>query len=230
MNFKEKIGQRIAETRREAGLTIKELAERTSQLKPARIGNWEQGTRSPGPLEAKILAETLGVTASYLLCLSDNPKRTDGTQARIMPRSIPILTYEQALSPHAKAEELFSNQLESRTKFDRVPIGKNLIGTLSEDAFALIVEDHSMRPEFTPGDVLIADPAVAAEPGDYVIAELKSEKSALFRKFRQSNKGFELLPLNADWVSIAIGSENDGHVVATIIEHRRQIHAFSPQK
>ena len=221
MNIKEKIGRRIADIRKRAGLTIKELAQRTADIKPARIGNWEQGTRSPGPLEAKVLAEVLGVTASYLLCLSDDPQRVDSIQARVMPRCIPILTYEQALEPVGKIDELFTNKLESTDDFDRVPIGKNLISQMSDNAFALIVADDSMLPEFARGDVVIADPAAEARPGSYVIAKIHKQNQAIFRKFRQSTEGFDLIPLNSDWAITSVASEKNGSIVATIIEHRR---------
>lgn len=42
-------------------------------LGAARIGNWEQGTRSPGPEEAMVLSKELRVAASWLLCLTDDP-------------------------------------------------------------------------------------------------------------------------------------------------------------
>ncbi|HFC9266653.1 helix-turn-helix transcriptional regulator [Legionella pneumophila] len=53
-------------------MTIKVLAEMTG-LGAARIGNWEQGTRSPGPEEAMVLSKELRVAASWLLCLTDDP-------------------------------------------------------------------------------------------------------------------------------------------------------------
>ncbi|WP_154699594.1 helix-turn-helix domain-containing protein, partial [Legionella pneumophila] len=46
MDIREQIGNRITKARKELGITIKELAERTAELSPARISNWEQGTRS----------------------------------------------------------------------------------------------------------------------------------------------------------------------------------------
>ncbi len=58
--------------RKANGLTIKILAERTG-LGAARIGNWEQGTRSPGPEEAMVLSKELRVAASWLLCLTNDP-------------------------------------------------------------------------------------------------------------------------------------------------------------
>ncbi|RMX00312.1 helix-turn-helix domain-containing protein [Legionella jordanis] len=73
MNMKKIIGSRITQARKANGLTIKVLAERTG-LGAARIGNWEQGTRSPGPEEAKILSRELQVAASWLLCLTDDPR------------------------------------------------------------------------------------------------------------------------------------------------------------
>lgn len=71
--MKKIIGSRIMQARKANGLTIKVLAERTG-LGAARIGNWEQGTRSPGPEEAKILSKELRVAASWLLYLTDDPR------------------------------------------------------------------------------------------------------------------------------------------------------------
>jgi transcriptional regulator with XRE-family HTH domain len=73
LNLKKIIGDRIAQARKANGLTIKALAEKTG-LGATRIGNWEQGTRSPGPEEAKNLSNELQVAASWLLCLTDNPQ------------------------------------------------------------------------------------------------------------------------------------------------------------
>ncbi|HAT9450086.1 TPA: helix-turn-helix domain-containing protein [Legionella pneumophila subsp. pneumophila] len=73
MNMKKIIGSRITQARKANGLTIKLLAERTG-LGAARIGNWEQGTRSPGPEEVIILSKTLRVAASWLLCFTNDPR------------------------------------------------------------------------------------------------------------------------------------------------------------
>lgn len=73
MNIKKIIGSRIAQARKANGLTVKVLAEKTG-LGAARIGNWEQGTRSPGPDEAKILSRELKVAGAWLLYLTDDPR------------------------------------------------------------------------------------------------------------------------------------------------------------
>lgn len=71
--MKKIIGSRITQARKANGLTIKQLAEKTG-LGAARIGNWEQGTRSPGPEEAKLLSKALNIAGSWLLCLTNNPR------------------------------------------------------------------------------------------------------------------------------------------------------------
>ncbi|HAU0368270.1 TPA: helix-turn-helix transcriptional regulator [Legionella pneumophila] len=73
MNMKKIIGSRITQARKANGLTIKGLADKTG-LGATRIGNWEQGTRSPGPEEAKTLSKNLQVAASWLLCLTEDPR------------------------------------------------------------------------------------------------------------------------------------------------------------
>lgn len=71
--MKKIIGSRITQARKANGLTVKVLADRTG-LGAARIGNWEQGTRSPGPEEVKILSRELKVAGAWLLCLTDDPR------------------------------------------------------------------------------------------------------------------------------------------------------------
>lgn len=71
MDLKKQIGLRIKAARENNGWSLAELAARTISLQKSRIGNYEQGTRTPGPLEAKELARALGVSAAYVLCVDD---------------------------------------------------------------------------------------------------------------------------------------------------------------
>lgn len=71
--LKKKIGSRISQARKANGLTVKVLAEKTG-FGAARIGNWEQGTRTPGPGEVKLLSDALNIAGSWILCLTDDPR------------------------------------------------------------------------------------------------------------------------------------------------------------
>lgn len=55
--MKKIIGGRITQARKANGWTIKVLAERTG-LGVVRIGNWDQGTRSPGRRRLKFCLGT----------------------------------------------------------------------------------------------------------------------------------------------------------------------------
>jgi transcriptional regulator with XRE-family HTH domain len=73
MNYKKEIGRRLAERRTEFGWSLEELSRRTQGiLSKSRLGNYEQGTRTPGPMEANILGEVLKVDAAYLMCLQQS--------------------------------------------------------------------------------------------------------------------------------------------------------------
>jgi SOS-response transcriptional repressor LexA len=98
---------------------------------------------------------------------------------------------------------------------------------VSSSAFALVIEGQSMKPEFQPGDKVIIDPMVRPRPGDFVIAKRDNDQEATFKKYRLRNQDeygrdvIELMPLNSDWPTLMIDRDNPGHIVGTMIEHRR---------
>lgn len=72
MDFKDKVSQRLRAARVEAGLTLRELAERTDNIVSiSRLNNYEHGTRMPGQAEAVLLGEALGKRPAYLLGVDD---------------------------------------------------------------------------------------------------------------------------------------------------------------
>ena len=96
---------------------------------------------------------------------------------------------------------------------------------LSDGAFGLIIKGPSMEPEFRDGDKVIIDPAIAPQPGDFVVAK-NSHEEATFKKYRPrgtSERGdmiFELVPLNDDFATLH--SERDHlHIIGVMVEHRK---------
>jgi transcriptional regulator with XRE-family HTH domain len=71
MDVKKEVGFRIREARQMRKMTLKRVAEKTGDLKVARISNFEQGRRMPGLEEIKQLASALDVSVSYLLCIEE---------------------------------------------------------------------------------------------------------------------------------------------------------------
>lgn len=214
MDIRKQIGNRITQARKELGITIKTLSERTQTLSPARISNWEQGTRSPGPLEAKLLANNLNVSASYLLCLTDNPQGDLTHALGHNHRFIPVLGMVDA--PYAR--ELASDiGAERSIAVDGFNKSQN-----SACLFALIIEDNSMQPVFDAGDLAIVDAELSVKPGDYVLAFLPSKKQSVLRKFGEAEGClFQLLASNELWATVNVKQVDEALVIGVVVEHRR---------
>ncbi len=132
------------------------------------------------------------------------------------PRALPIISYVQA----GRWREIVD--AFPRGSADDYVKPRNEHGPHS---FALYVEGDSMTPEFTAGDIIIIDPDIAPNPGNYVIAR-NHEQEATFKKYRPRGRGadgqevFELVPLNDDYATLR--SDNDGAVIiGTVVEHIR---------
>ena len=86
---------------------------------------------------------------------------------------------------------------------DEVPV----YGDVSDNAFALRVKGDSMEPEYTEGDIVIIDPAIHPQPGDFVVAA-NHEQEATFKKYRPRGRNdqgveyFELLPINENYAPL----------------------------
>lgn len=91
--------------------------------------------------------------------------------------------------------------------------------------FALTIQGDSMLPEFREGDVIIIDPEVKPNPGDFVVAKNGNEQ-ATFKKYRPRGLGeqgvqvIELVPLNEDYPSLR-SDRTPIQIIGTMMEHRR---------
>lgn len=225
MNIKEKIGQRIMNERKAKGLTRKALAELTSELKVSRINNYERGDRTPGPTEIKLLAEALEVSASYLMCLTDN-REGKMTKSLGMGALIPVLDFKQAVDPATFIQKI---KEDVDTKVEFIPVSTAVSDNIGKNAFALQIKDESMMPEFRINDVLIVDPDTSPKPGDFVVALIEGEQEVIVRKYKQLSasrevREFELIALNEDWADIRVGSnEMQAHIIGCGVSLAREL-------
>jgi transcriptional regulator with XRE-family HTH domain len=216
MNIKETIGTRIKTCRKACGLTTKELAEKIGTLTSSRISNWEQGTRAPGPIEAKLLAEQLKVSASYLLGLTDNLQGELSHNAENGMRHVPLLSLMDA--PYVQ-EILGSNDL-SREKTIVVDHFNSSLD--SKILFAMIVEDSSMQPEFEVGGMVIVDGDKNPKPGDYVLVHLQAKNQVILRKYSEAEGClFQLIPSNDLWAIITAKEEGEARCLGVVAEFRK---------
>ncbi len=190
------------------------MSERTKTLSAARISNWEQGTRSPGPLEAKLLSQNLNVSASYLLCLTDNPQGELTHQSGYGHRFIPVLTMIEA--QHVR-ELVVGSDTERMIVVDGFNKSQH-----SQCLFAVNVEDNSMQPEFNAGDLVVVDAELSAKPGDYVLAYIPSKKQSVLRKYGEADGClFQLLAANELWATVSVKHVDEAEVIGVVVEYRR---------
>lgn len=220
MTIQEKIGQRISEARKKLGMSITELASKTNEFSAQRISNWERGTRSPGPLEARVLADNLQVSASYLLCLTDNPLG-EQTIRKTVFRSIPVLDLKDALHAEDKLNHVnFNHSLDTPKKCIMI----EELNYTHEKAtlFAVILDDDSMSPDFKENELIVVDAHRQAKPGHYVLAYLNDKEQILLRQYREINNAlFQLLASNPLWATIDIKNKAEATILGVVIEHRR---------
>ncbi len=222
MLLKQRIGNRIAESRKDRGLTVKELSEHTG-MTSARISNWEQGTRSPGPEEAMQLAQALELSASYLLCLTDNQS---GELLTSNNQYAPLLSID-SLPNTLKALSALLKKLRENSDSPQVCLNGLLTPTSNQQLFAVQLTDNSMEPNFNSGEIVIINAKLQPHPGKFVIAQTDKSSQAVFRKYRETNKGksiaVELNALNIDWPEISIGSKNDANYLGVAVGHFRPL-------
>ncbi|HAT6348758.1 TPA: helix-turn-helix domain-containing protein [Legionella pneumophila] len=215
LNIKKEIGKRILEARKAKGLTLKALGELAGGLKQTRLTNWEQGVRTPGPEEIKSLAQALDVSPAYLMCLSDE-KQFNETKSP--SQLIPLLGYQQACGAksHTGAE----------TSGDKVFISVStvLLPQLSPKSFALKITDDSMMPEIRVNDVLVIDPEISVNPGDYVAVKIGCKMEVIicqYKKLSYTSTEFELLTLNDNWPNIKVSDDIEVEIVGKVVQNIR---------
>lgn len=83
-------------------------------------------------------------------------------------------------------------------------------------AFALKVSGPSMEPEFRNGDVIVVDPDIEAQSGDYVVAGLNGEE-AVFKQYVRDGSRHYLVPLNGAFPTLDM-TGLDWRVIGRVME------------
>ena len=156
------------------------------------------------------IAQALGVNPTWLQHGEgdrfDPMVRIDLEGVLLSVVRVPLLAPADVL-PFVKSGDNYKNK--------RVMMTDSEIGA---GAFAVEIEGDSMNPSFKHGDRVVIDPTLAAEPGDFVVAEIGG--AVTFRKFRQRDaQHFELVPLNSDWPTVS-SEQSSIKVLGVMAEHR----------
>ncbi len=232
------IGYRIKKARLTASFSQGKLANAISnfgdgkRLSRTAIAQWESGaTKEIGAANLLKAAKILSVNPEWLQFGTGEIKPAALAQSGLFPtdlevRTLPILSFLEAL-----------NYMEfNKSNVSYTGIDQDLAAVAGPDVFALVVKDASMMPELKPGDIVVIDPAIAPQPGETVLAKLDNEDPVFLRRYRLLGKDakglntFELIPINEYWPKIIVNSDNPGHIIGTLVEHRCRRRLNSPEQ
>ncbi|CZG39669.1 transcriptional repressor DicA [Legionella pneumophila] len=222
INIKKEIGKRILEARKAKGLTLKALGELAGDLKQTRLTNWEQGTRTPGPEEIKLLAQALDVSPAFLMCLSDEQQiRKTKSHSHL----IPLLDHHQACDAKSYVEAIRDQDSAGDVVF--ISASTVLLPELSGNAFALKMIDESMMPEIRVNDILVIDLSTSPQPGDFVLVKLADKPETIvcqYKKLSYTSSEFELLTLNDNWPNIKVSNGGEAKIIGVVVQNIRNYH------
>jgi SOS-response transcriptional repressor LexA len=197
---------------------------------------YEKGAREIPADEARLALEVFQSPEGSFdwLFLGDEEPEWGGQAQRIAARPslvmLPRLTArEAAMIPLA-----FETVKEQAKKENRLqPVASRPGHEIGPKSFLMPIEDDSMVPtfpyeerRFLPGDDVLIDPDVRPKPGDFVCAHVKSQSTAIFRKWQESDsrfdpeKHFVLKPLNSNYSTETVNPKtNPGRVIGCMIQH-----------
>ena len=213
------LGQRLAQARKLAALSQKDVAKQFG-ISSQAISQWESGRTRPDSLKLTKLARLFHVRVQWLLDefgpMASDKDVPDDAPAQIV--RVPVIDRVEAGNRTEVEDPCVAGSADEFLQTDL---------DVSTSTFALIIQGRSMAPDFQPGDKVIIDPAIQPRPGDFVVAKRDNDQAPTFKKYRPRSQDelgqevIELTPVNPDWPTLIIDQENPGHVVGTMVEHRR---------
>jgi SOS-response transcriptional repressor LexA len=214
--------ERLRRALSQAGLRQVDLVKACHVTKGA-VNQWVSGTTKT--LEGANLthaAKALGVSPHWLATgegkMSDTPESPNiqhGITLDPNRRGYPIISYVQAGAWREIVDSF------PRGGADEYILANSSYGP---HTFALRIVGNSMEPEFREGDVVVIDPDVRPDPGNYVVAR-NDEEAATFKKYRprgivDGREVFELVPLNEDY-AVMRSDQQPIQIIGTMVEHTR---------
>lgn len=202
------LADRVKSRRNLLGLTQTEAADKAG-IRQQSWASIEDG-KTKKPRNIISIAKALECDAGWLMT-GDNIQPI----SEVNTRKIPLISYVQAGNlahsiPITDCDGSFEYILTDQD--------------LSQDAFALRIQGDSMEPDFKSGDIVVIDPEIAPNPGEFVVAS-NGDNEATFKKYRPTHihidgtEHFELVPLNDDY-PILDSEKGSLIIIGTMIEHR----------
>ena len=202
---------------------------------PQAVQKWMAGVTEPRGKNLEAAARFFGVTPAYLKFGLDPSESGGNTKQSGAERQRPFDENVTRVPMGTRPIPVISSVQAGALRDMDVPYGPGdgyaVVYTddmsLSRWTFSLEVEGESMLPRFQPGDLLIVDPELSPNPGNFVVAR-NGTNQATFKKYRprgmdeRGNMIFELVPLNEDYPTMRSDVEKLT-ILGVVVEHRNKL-------
>ena len=196
----------------EVGINEAELARKASMPQPTLHRILSGATKSPRGTSLAPLANFFSVTINQLIGVDELPSdRVAGTHnSRIYGWTpIPVISWKQAAVWQQFQHELREHSWKDWTSTDL---------SVSDAAFAVIVNSDAMSPTFNEGTTLIVEPNLEAVNRDYVIVALTDHENATFRQLLIDGDDKYLKSINDEFRTMQMDQSN--YIVGTLVQSR----------
>lgn len=215
------LSTRLKESRQKTGKSQAQIAEAVGMKQPSYQA-LESGKNQKTAFLTEI-AKELNVDVYWLQTGNGSPSQIDSkkksefnnallTEKKL--RRIPVLDFVQAGSWREVIYDGISPASYTYSDYE---------GIKPDDIFCVIVDGLSMSPRFMPRDQLLIDPNLAAQPGDFVIAQ-NGNYEVTFKKYRvtgydeEGREQFELVPINSDFAPMDSRTHNIS-IIGVVVSH-----------
>lgn len=185
------------------------------KITPKAVSKWFNAETMPSASNVYVVADFLEVTPEWLMFGDANASLIKVTKSF----QYPVLSTVQA-GMFTEINLLNSVDLER----DYEMISSQV--KASANAFYLKIEGKSMAPRFNEGDLVLIDPNIYPQPGDFVAA-INENYEATFKKYKQlaqiapsGEAHFELIPLNDVYPTLS-SLEQNIRIIGKAVEHRQ---------
>lgn len=203
------LGERIRDRREELGLSQEQLGSLVG-LQKAQISNIETGKRGTPVERLQEFAQALKMSVSEIIEGSVDPKLLPIPGA-LRGRLIPIISWVKA-GDLAEAIDCWPAGVSGEGSPVLVHKGVSL------KSFALKVVGNSMETRFKEGDIIVVDPEIEVQTGDYCIAKVAGEVT--FKQYYENGTEIRLKALSPKFPDIVFPKAGavDFQIVGKVVE------------
>jgi SOS-response transcriptional repressor LexA len=156
------------------------------------VRKWVEGESIPSMNNARMLAAVVGRSVEYLLSGRGDKYPTHRVENNVftgpdMRGKVPLISWTQAGDFASLVDNYHPGHAEEWVT-TTVPVKRH--------TFALRVVGDSMEPEFPDGTVIIVEPDMQADPGDFVVVRANGGLECTFKQLMKDGNDWYLKPIN----------------------------------